>query len=119
MKQKFIRSVLRYLEAMNATALQSAVHTLRIYCGMAGCHEITSVSSAPIAIPAINVQQAGCVFLIAFAAAVLNYLDAHPVPIITITTVPAAAAAPMPFTSTGTPPMSLPGTTSNPPPITS
>lgn len=58
---------------MNATAVDSAVHALRAYCGLAGAH------LAYTEIPAINWQQALMIFLFAFGSAILTYLDAHPV----------------------------------------
>lgn len=63
---------LRYWLAMNATAMQSAVHALRAYCGLAG------VSVATQQIAPLTWQQGMVVFLFAFGAAILNYLDANP-----------------------------------------
>ena len=57
---------------MNATAFDSAVHALVLFCGVAGAHEATA------AVPALNLQQLVALFLIAFGRAVLEYLDAHP-----------------------------------------
>ena len=57
---------------MNATALDSAVHSSAAFFGVAGAH------AAMDAIPALNIQQFAAVFLIAFGRAILNYLEAHP-----------------------------------------
>ena len=64
--------ILRYLAAMNASAFDAAVHAVVLFCGVAGAHEITG------SVTALNVQQLGWLFLIAFGRAVLAYLDAHP-----------------------------------------
>jgi hypothetical protein len=67
------QSILRYWLAMNATALDAAIHALALFCGVAGAHEATQW------VPALNLQQLGWVFLIAFGRAVLAYVAAHPV----------------------------------------
>ena len=69
---QFKLSLLRYWLAMNASALQSGVHAVRIFCGMAGAH--VAVES----INALNLQQLAVVFLIAFGSEILNYLDKNP-----------------------------------------
>ena len=65
--------ILRYWLAMNATALEAAIHALVLFCGVAGAHEATQW------VPALNLQQLGWVFLIAFGRAILAYVEAHPV----------------------------------------
>ena len=65
-------SILRYWLAMNASALDAAVHSSVAFFGVAGAH------AAFDAVPALNLQQFAAVFLIAFGRAILNYLDAHP-----------------------------------------
>lgn len=64
--------IIRYLAAMNATAFDSAIHALALFCGVAGAHEATG------SVPALNLQQLAWLFLIAFARAMLAYLEAHP-----------------------------------------
>ena len=66
------QQLLRYWLAMNATALDSAVHAVALFCGVAGAHEITAT------VPALNLPQLAWLFLIAFGRALLAYLDAHP-----------------------------------------
>jgi hypothetical protein len=66
-------SILRYWLAMNASALDAAVHSCVAFFGVAGAH------AAFDAVPALNVQQFAAVFLITFGRAILAYLDAHPV----------------------------------------
>ena len=69
---KIPQFILRYWLAMNATAFDSAVHSLVIFCGLAGAHQlVTSVT-------ALDAQQLAGVFLIAFGRSLLSYLDAHP-----------------------------------------
>ncbi len=72
MKFKIPPAILRYWLAMNASALQAAVHSSVAFFGVAGAH------AAMDAIPALTIQQFAAVFLIAFGRAILNYLDAHP-----------------------------------------
>jgi len=67
------RQILRYWLAMNATALDAAIHALVLFCGVAGAHEATQL------VPALNLQQLAWVFLIAFGRAMLAYAAAHPV----------------------------------------
>jgi len=67
------QQILRYLLAMNATAFDSAIHALVLFCGVAGTHQVMD------SVPALNGQQLAALFGIAFARAVLAYLDAHPV----------------------------------------
>jgi hypothetical protein len=66
-------SLKRYWLAMNATALDAAIHALVLFCGVAGAHEATQW------VPALNLQQLAWVFLIAFGRAMLAYLETHPV----------------------------------------
>lgn len=68
MKQQF----LRYWLAMNASAFDGAIHSLVSFFAVAGAH------AAVDSIPALNLQQLGAVFLLAFGRAILAYLDAHP-----------------------------------------
>ena len=65
-------SILRYWLAMNASALDAAVHSSVAFFGVAGAHAVSD------SIPALNLQQFAAVFLIAFGRAILSYLDAHP-----------------------------------------
>jgi hypothetical protein len=65
--------ILRYWLAMNASALQAAVHSAKAFFGVAGAH------AAIDGIPALNLQQFAAVFLIAFGTELLSYLDKHPV----------------------------------------
>jgi hypothetical protein len=67
--------VLRYLLAMNASALQAAAHAGKAFFALAGAHAIANE------VPPINWQQFAAVFLLAFAMEILNYLDTHPVPL--------------------------------------
>jgi hypothetical protein len=67
------QKILRYWLAMNATAFDAAIHALVLFCGVAGAHEATQW------VPALNLQQLGWVFLIAFGRAILAYVEAHPV----------------------------------------
>lgn len=71
MKQQF----LRYWLAMNATAAQSAAHAVRAFCGLAGMHQVYT------SVPTINLQGALVVFLFSFGAAILKFLDEHPLPV--------------------------------------
>jgi hypothetical protein len=64
--------ILRYWLALNASAVQAAVHSSKAFLGVAGAH------AAVDSIPAQNPQQLAAVFLITFTIAALNYLDAHP-----------------------------------------
>jgi hypothetical protein len=72
MKPTFKQQLLRYWLAMNASALNSGVHSARAFFGVAGAH------AALDSIPALNLQQFASVFLIAFGSEVLNYLSTHP-----------------------------------------
>jgi len=65
--------IIRYLLAMNATAFDSAIHALVLFCGVAGTHQVMD------SVPALNVQQLVTLFFIAFGRALLAYLDAHPI----------------------------------------
>ncbi len=67
-------SIIRYWLAMNATAFDAGVHSLVIFCGVAGVHEV-----GPGAVPSLNLQQLAAVFCITFGRAMLAYLDEHPV----------------------------------------
>lgn len=67
--------LLRYLLAMNSSALQAGAHAARAFFALAGAHAIAND------IPAINWPQFAAVFLLAFAMEILNYLDTHPVPL--------------------------------------
>lgn len=64
---------LRYWLAMNASALQAAIHSATAFFGVAGAH------AAWETVPALQLNQFAAVFLISFARAILSYLDAHPV----------------------------------------
>ena len=64
--------LLRYLLAMNASALQAAAHAGRAFFALAGAHALANE------IPPINWQQFAAVFLLAFGMEILNYLDTHP-----------------------------------------
>lgn len=64
--------LLRYLVAMNASALQAGAHAAKAFFAVAGAH------AAVDAIPALNPHQLCAVFLLAFAMEILNYLDTHP-----------------------------------------
>lgn len=66
--------ILRYWAAMNATAFDSAINAVYIFCGLAGVSQI-----APGTVTAMTLQQVGFVFLIAFAKALIGYLKANPV----------------------------------------
>jgi len=67
------QQILRYWLAMNASAFDSAIHALVLFCGVAGTHQVMD------AVPALNVNQLITLFFIAFGRAVLAYLDGHPV----------------------------------------
>ena len=64
--------LLRYWLAMNASAFDSAVHSVVAFFGVAGAHAVVDN------IPALTLQQGAAVFLIAFGRALLDYLDKHP-----------------------------------------
>jgi hypothetical protein len=65
--------VLRYLLAMNASALQAGAHAAKAFFAVAGAH------AAVDSIPALNPHQFCAVFLLAFGMEILDYLDKHPV----------------------------------------
>jgi len=65
--------LLRYWLAMNATAFDSAMHSVATFCGVAGAHEALGT------VPALNLPQLALVFVVMFARAILKYQDAHPV----------------------------------------
>lgn len=65
-------SILRYWLAMNASAIDGAVHSAKAFFGVAGAHAVSE------SIPALNLQQFAAVFLIAFGTGILKYLDANP-----------------------------------------
>jgi len=67
--------LLRYLLAMNASALRAGAHAGRAFFAIAGAHALANE------IPPINWPQFAAVFLLAFAMEILNYLDTHPVPL--------------------------------------
>jgi hypothetical protein len=64
----------RYWYAMNASAVQAAAHSSKAFFGVAGAHAVND------AIPALNLQQFAGAFLFFFGAAILDYLDRHPLP---------------------------------------
>jgi len=64
--------LLRYGVAMNATALDAAVHSVVVFFGVAGAH------AAMDAIPALTIHQLAAVFFITFGRAILQYVAAHP-----------------------------------------
>lgn len=82
-----MNQIKRYLFAMNATALQSAVHALKLFCGAAGIHQVYD------AVPMMDIRLGAVVFLIAFGNAILEYIDAHPLPV-EIPSSPATPATP-------------------------
>lgn len=69
----------RYWLAMNLTALDAAIHALRLFCGvsglsiLAGKAEWLSVGSMLEAL-----EKLGLLFVAAFGVALVSYLDAHP-----------------------------------------
>lgn len=69
------QSLVRYWLAMNASALQGGAHAAKAFFAVAGAH------AAVDSIPALNPHQLGAVFVLAFGMEILNYLDAHPVPL--------------------------------------
>lgn len=69
--------IIRYLAAMNATAFDSAVHSVAGFGGAAGIHEAAQELGA--AVPTVSLAQMGMFFLSAFGWAIVRYLDAHPV----------------------------------------
>ena len=88
-------SVLRYWLAMNATAFDSAVHSLVAFGGAASAHQ--AAAEFNVNVPAISLMQLGIVFLSSFGWAVLRYLDAHPledIPMAVVTTGVTAGATP-------------------------
>ena len=76
------KQLLRYLLAMNVSAVQAGSHSLNAFLGVAGAH------AAIDSIPALGLQQCAAVFLIAFGRGILNYLDTHPLPLETPTPTP-------------------------------
>lgn len=70
--------ILRYWLAMNASAFDSAVNAVYIFCGLAGVSQAASQISLA-AVNAMNLQQLGFVFLIAFTKAIIEYLRANPI----------------------------------------
>jgi hypothetical protein len=73
------QQLLRYWMAMNATALQSGVHALKIYCGVAGFHEASATVLPAWSVAALDLKQGALVFAVAFGSAILDYLDANPI----------------------------------------
>lgn len=65
--------LIRYWAAMTAAAFQSGIHAIVGFGGLAGIEKATSI---PIA---ISLQQGGALFLVAFARAILQYLESHPI----------------------------------------
>ncbi len=63
----------RYWLAMNASALDAAVHSCAAFFGVAGAHAAMEM------VPALNLQQTAAVFAMSFGRGILNYLAAHPV----------------------------------------
>ena len=63
----------RYWLAMNASALDAAVHACAAFFGVAGVH------AAADGVPGLNWQQMAAVFGMSFGRGILNYLAAHPV----------------------------------------
>lgn len=73
------QQLLRYWLAMNATGMQSGVHALKIYCGVAGFHEASAIALPALTVAALDLKQGALVFAVAFGSAVLDFLDANPV----------------------------------------
>lgn len=67
------QQILQYLVAMNATAFDSAIHALVLFCGVAGADKLTGQ------VTAMDARQLFWIFLIAFGRAILGYLERHPV----------------------------------------
>lgn len=69
------QALLRYWLAMNAASLQAGAHSARAYVMLATGHTLND------SVPTLNVKGAGCIFLLSFGKGILDYLDAHPLPI--------------------------------------
>lgn len=69
------QQILRYWLAMNVSAGQGAVHSVKAYVAVATAH------AAVDSIPVLGLHQAAAVFLLSFGQGILNYLDTHPVTI--------------------------------------
>ena len=81
---------LRYLVCMYASGLNSGVHAVVAFFGVAGVHAVAD------SVPALTLQQLIGVFLLAQAKGMLNYLDTHPI-------LAGPAPAPLPLESVLTP----------------
>jgi hypothetical protein len=90
---KIPQPIFRYWLAMNATAMQSAIHAVKIYCGVAGWHEVIPATLPSLQVAALDLKQGAMVFGIAFGSAILNYLDANPLPVPSGTATAATAAS--------------------------
>lgn len=68
----------RYWLAMNVSAVQATVHSVRLFLYSAAAHTVTEQLPALGAIPAISLPQIAAFALFTFSEAILNYLDTHP-----------------------------------------
>lgn len=73
---KMSPAILRYVEAMNASAFDSTVASVMSYLGAAGAHQAASEFGWNVA--ALTLQQFALVALSAFGAGCLKYLHEHP-----------------------------------------
>ena len=69
-------SIYRYWLAMNATAFDSMITSLVMYCAPAGIHQ--AAADLGYSVPALSLQQFILVGLSSFGWAILQYLHAHP-----------------------------------------
>jgi len=99
-------SLKRYLLAMNATAFDSAIHSVAAYCGVAVAHAASDL------VPALHPAQLAAMFAMLFSRAILQYLDEHPLsallPVATV--LPMAPAQTVPATEPAQSALPLPST---------
>jgi len=66
------KQLFRYWVGMNASALQAAIHSTKVFVATATVHAVAD------SIPALRLDQMAAVFGLAFGMEILNWLDAHP-----------------------------------------